>query len=58
VIVEERMRAKANGRDYDNTYCLVFKLQDGRIRQVREYMDTLGGERMIFGTVRAHTLRL
>lgn len=58
VVVEERMRAQANGRPYDNAYCFIFKLQDGRIRQVREYMDTLGGERMIFGEARAHALGL
>lgn len=58
VVVEERMRAIANGRPYDNTYCFVFKLVEGRIKQVREYMDTLGGERMIFGEARAHPLAL
>lgn len=56
VVVEERMRAQANGRPYDLTYCFIYKLQDGRIRQVREYMDTLSGERMIFGEARAHAL--
>ena len=58
VVVEERMRARANGRPYDNTYCFIFKLEGGRIRQVREYMDTLAGERMIFGEARAHPLGL
>lgn len=44
VIVEERMRATlANGGHYDNDYCLVFELEDGRIRRVREYMDTQRG---------------
>jgi ketosteroid isomerase-like protein len=30
----------ANGRPYDNDYCFIFELTDGRIRRVREYMDT------------------
>jgi len=59
VVVEERMRAKLpNGRLYDNVYCLVFKLENGLIKLIREYMDTLGGERMIFGGERAHALAL
>jgi ketosteroid isomerase-like protein len=44
VIVEERMRATlANGGHYDNDYCFIFEMQDGRIRRVREYMDTKRG---------------
>lgn len=50
VVVEEHMTATlADGRPYANDYCFVFELQDGLIRRVREYMDTLAGERMIFG---------
>ncbi|MGY3444041.1 MULTISPECIES: nuclear transport factor 2 family protein [unclassified Bradyrhizobium] len=50
VIVEERMRATLpGGRAYDNDYCLVFVVQDGRIKQVREYMDTRKGWQMVFG---------
>ena len=30
-----------DGRQYDNNYCWVFRLQDGLIQDVREYMDTL-----------------
>ncbi|MCI2421883.1 nuclear transport factor 2 family protein [Saccharopolyspora sp. K220] len=52
VIVEETMTATlANGNHYANDYCFVFELQDGLIRQVREYMDTARGQRMIFGDV-------
>jgi ketosteroid isomerase-like protein len=29
-----------DGRAYDNSYCMVVRLQDGRIRSVREYLDT------------------
>ncbi|WP_219419248.1 nuclear transport factor 2 family protein [Pseudonocardia nigra] len=47
VVVEERMCATlANGRFYDNDYCFVFEVQDGRIRRVREYMDTQRGAKM------------
>jgi ketosteroid isomerase-like protein len=30
----------ANGRIYDNYYCFVFELRDGRIDRVREYVDS------------------
>jgi hypothetical protein len=51
VVVELRLDAKlVNGRTYDNDYCFIFELaDDGRVRQIREYMDTLGGQRMVFG---------
>jgi len=50
VIVEERMRATLpGGRPYDNAYCFVFEVKDGRIRRVREYMDTMKGWRMVLG---------
>jgi ketosteroid isomerase-like protein len=29
-----------DGRTYDNNYCWVFRYRDGRIQEVREYMDT------------------
>jgi len=50
VIVEERMRATVpNGARYDNDYCFLFELADGRIRRVREYMDTQRAKQMILG---------
>jgi ketosteroid isomerase-like protein len=50
VIVEERMQATlANGRKYDNDYCFIFELVDGKISKVREYMDTQRGKECIFG---------
>jgi hypothetical protein len=53
VIVEERMRATlANGGHYDNDYCFIFEMEDGRIRRVREYMDTQRGAEW-FATPRA-----
>ncbi|WP_271570927.1 nuclear transport factor 2 family protein [Bradyrhizobium sp. CCBAU 11386] len=50
VIVEERMRATLpGGKPYENDYCLVFAVAGDRIREVREYMDTRKGWRMVFG---------
>ena len=41
VILELTNRGKlVNGRDYDNEYCFVFEVEAGRIRRVREYVDT------------------
>jgi ketosteroid isomerase-like protein len=41
VILELTNRGKlANGRDYENEYCFVFELEAGKIRRVREYVDT------------------
>ena len=46
VVVETRLRATlANGGRYDNEYCFIFGLAAGRIRRVREYMDTQRGAR-------------
>jgi ketosteroid isomerase-like protein len=30
----------ANGKDYENEYCFVFEIESGKIRRVREYVDT------------------
>lgn len=50
VIVEERMRAMlAGGKAYENDYCFVFTVAGDRIREVREYMDTRKGWRIVFG---------
>lgn len=41
VVVEAKGRARSKqGLEYNNDYCLVFDLADGRIRHVREYLDT------------------
>ncbi|WP_315835590.1 nuclear transport factor 2 family protein [Bradyrhizobium prioriisuperbiae] len=51
VIVEERMQATlSNGNAYDVAYCFVFELEGRLIKRVREYMDTLQGWRMVFGS--------
>ena len=42
VVVEHSGRNELpDGRRYDNIYCWVFRFQDGYVREVREYMDTL-----------------
>ncbi|HJU28405.1 MAG TPA: nuclear transport factor 2 family protein [Candidatus Binataceae bacterium] len=41
VIIEMTNRGKlANNRDYENEYCFVFEIEAGKIRRVREYVDT------------------
>lgn len=50
VMLEQRLQATlAGGRAYDNEYCFIIELQEGRIHRVREYMDTQRGFRCIFG---------
>lgn len=57
VVFEQRMRATTmNGRDYDNLYCWVFEMDGPRVRRIREYMDTLAGQRMIFGNEAARAI--
>lgn len=51
VIFERRMRATlASGRSYDNDYCFILELVGGRVRRIREYMDTRKGYAQIFGS--------
>jgi uncharacterized protein len=41
VVIEHRGRnATPDGRPYDNKYCWVCRFADGRLRELREYMDT------------------
>ena len=35
------------GVRYDNDYCLVFRLQDGKIKEVREYCDSVLTEKAL-----------
>jgi hypothetical protein len=37
-----------NGAPYENDYCFIFTCRDGRVSQMREYMNTLTGRRQIF----------
>ncbi len=42
--------ASATGRDYDNEYCGVFVIRDGRIAEVREYLDSRHAAEVLFGS--------
>ncbi len=35
------------GQRYDNQYCLVFKIENGRIKQIKEYCDSTLVERVL-----------
>ena len=49
VVVRGRgeFRTKA-GKDYNNSYCFVLRLEEGRLVELREYLDTALVER-VFG---------
>ena len=42
VVVEQRAkdRITKTGKPYNNTYCMVYRILDGQIKQVTEYCDT------------------
>ncbi len=41
VALEWRVRARAaNGADYNNSYCGIFIVRDGKIQTIREYLDS------------------
>lgn len=41
VVVEAQGEARTkDGREYNNLYCILLKLKDGKIVEIREYMDT------------------
>jgi uncharacterized protein len=50
VVFEQTFSARVcNGRMYENHYCWVFEVRDGRVTEMREYMDTHGGYKSMFG---------
>lgn len=50
VVTEARMSATlANGRSYVNDYCFIYRVRDGKVAEIREYMDTRGGWAQMFG---------
>jgi len=50
VVLEWRVRARtAGGAEYANAYCGLFTVRDGRIAEVREYLDTQYAARTLFG---------
>ncbi len=41
VVMQSRGRASAkNGLPYNNNYCHVFRITNGKIREITEYLDT------------------
>lgn len=49
VALEWRVRARtALGADYDNAYCAIFVVRDGRIAVVREYLDSAYAAAVLF----------
>ena len=41
VVTQARGQAKTkSGGDYNNTYCIVYRFQDGQVAAVTEYLDT------------------
>jgi uncharacterized protein len=41
VVMQARGRATAkSGRPYNNTYCIVCRIVDGKIREMTDYVDT------------------
>ena len=50
VIAEVKAHGKsAAGELYENEYCMVFEMRDGRISALREYMDTAYAQRVLCG---------
>jgi ketosteroid isomerase-like protein len=49
VVLEWRVQARtARGGEYANAYCGLFIVRDGRIAEVREYLDSLYAARTLF----------
>ena len=49
VVVEAQGRQRHQGRGirYDNDYCLVLRIEDGKIKEIREYCDSTLIERVL-----------
>lgn len=48
VVVEARGdNVTTEGLRYDNEYCLVFQLEDGKIKEIREYCDSILTEKAL-----------
>ena len=49
VILELTNRGKTNtGKLYENEYCFVFEIENGKIRRIREYADTQKANAILF----------
>lgn len=54
VVLEWRVRAlTTRGDEYSNVYCGLFVVRDGRIAEVREYLDTGYAQRTLFAKAAA-----
>jgi ketosteroid isomerase-like protein len=41
VVMQGRGRSKTkSGKAYNNSYCQVFRIADGKVKQITEYLDT------------------
>jgi hypothetical protein len=41
VVVEGRGQVTTKtGKPYDNSYCWIYRLADGKIKEITEYLDT------------------
>jgi ketosteroid isomerase-like protein len=41
VVVELRGKSTtATGKPYNNTYCIVFRFANGKVQEIKEYLDT------------------
>ncbi|OAF16964.1 nuclear transport factor 2 family protein [Bradyrhizobium neotropicale] len=48
VVVEAKGdNVTCEGARYDNDYCLVFRLEDGKIKEIREYCDSVLTEKAL-----------
>ena len=49
VILEVTNQARvSNGKSYQNEYCFVFEVENGKIRRIREYTDTQKANDILF----------
>ncbi len=49
VVLELTSKAKvSNGKFYENEYCFVFEIENGKIRRIREYTDTQKAKDILF----------
>jgi ketosteroid isomerase-like protein len=54
VALEWRVRARTvGGADYDNVYCGIFTVRDGRISAAREYLDSAYAAQTLFAADQA-----
>jgi uncharacterized protein len=50
VALEWRVKARsASGADYENSYCGIFVIREGKIQAIREYLDSGYAARTLFG---------